>query len=237
MTMMKRMMGAALCAMLGGCVITVGSGGAAEAQGVGTKRFAVAGFDAVDLAGSDNVRVVRSDSVSVVASGDPRAVAALMVTVDRGTLRISRKPGRWQDRGATVTVTVPSLRAATLSGSGAMDVGAMAPTFDARLPGSGELTLRDLHGETVRMELAGSGDLTASGTVRQADIRLAGSGDIDARALAVRDLSVDLGGSGTVRAQASDTASLSIGGSGDVTVAGHPRCTVRKSGSGTVRCG
>ena len=234
---MKRMMGAALCAMLGGCVIAVGSSGADGVPNVETRRFDVAGFDAIDLTGSDDVRVVRSDSVSVVASGDPRAVAALMVTVDRGTLRISRKPGRWQDRGATVTVTVPSLRAATLSGSGAMDVGAMATTFDARLPGSGELTLRDLHGETVRMELAGSGDLTASGTVRQADIRLAGSGDIDARALAVRDLSVDLGGSGTVRAQASDTASLSIGGSGDVTVAGHPRCTVRKSGSGTVRCG
>lgn len=234
---MMRMMGAALCAMLGGCVVAMGSSGADGMPGVETKRFEVASFDAIDLPGSDDVRVVRSDDVSVVASGDPRAIAALAVTVDHGTLRVTRKPGRWQDRGAMVTVTVPSLRAATLSGSGELDVETMAATFDARLLGSGGLTLRGLHGETVRMELAGSGDLTASGTARRAEIRLAGSGNIDARALEVRDLGAEVGGSGDIQAQASDTASVAVSGSGDVTVAGHPRCTVRKSGSGTVRCG
>lgn len=236
--MMKRMTGVALCALLGGCVVAVGSSDAGPMRGVETKRFEVAGFDAIELAGSDNLRVVRSDGVSVVASGDPRAIDALRVTVEGGTLRVTRKPGTWQDRGAMVTVTVPSLRAATLSGSGDMEVeAATAPTFDARLAGSGDLILRGVRGDTMRVELAGSGDLTASGRARQVEIRAAGSGDVDARALEVRDLRVDVSGSGDVRAQASGTAGVSADGSGDVTVTGPARCTVRKGGSGDVRCG
>ncbi|MDR6787716.1 hypothetical protein J2Y58_001068 [Sphingomonas sp. BE138] len=231
------MTAAALCALLGGCVIAVGNGDTADAAPIETRRFEVAAFDRVVLAAGDAVRVLSGDTASVVASGDPRALSALSVTVEHGQLRVARKSGRWSDRGAVVTVTVPVLRDAELSGSGSMDVEAVAPAFAAHLSGSGSLDLRGVRGDTVTIDADESGSVTASGAVRSLDVRVRGSGDVDARALAARDVRVDLSGSGSVRAQASQTADVSAGGSGDVTIAGSPRCSVSKGGSGSVRCG
>lgn len=203
----------------------------------GPRRFDVGRFDAVELASADRVRILPGTAVSVIADGDPRAVAALAITVRNGTLSVGRTPGIHRGRGATVTVTMPSLRAASLSGSGSIGVnGVAAPAFVGRLGGSGSMALAGLKAASVRLDLSGSGSIAANGTADTLAIRLGGSGQIDTRRLATPALTVDLGGSGAVAAAASRTAVVIAGGSGSVRVTGGPRCTVRKSGSASVRC-
>lgn len=224
----------------------------------GERRFAVHRFDAIDLAGPDNVRVVTGDTVSVVASGDPGALAMLRIDVRGTTLRIGRQPGRSQDRGALVTVTMPALRAATITGSGDMEAAAgPVARFAGRVDGSGTLRLRDLRTGEARIDIAGSGDVMLDGVVRgplaialpgagdlvaigkagSVAIHLTGTGDVDAAGLATPTLGVDLSGTGNVKARASGTARIAASGTGGVIVAGHPRCTVRHNGLSTVRCG
>ncbi len=202
------------------------------------RRFDVGRFDAIDLAGSDDVRVVPGTAISVVATGDPRAVAALAIEVRGDTLRVARKSGTWRDKGAIVTVTIPTLRAATISGSGFLRATAIeAPAFVGRISGSGGMTLTALRAGQARFDLSGSGSIVADGSADAVGIDLGGSGKVDARRLAAPDVSVNMGGSGSVAATASRTAEVRAGGSGSVVVAGGPRCTVRKSGTAVVRCG
>ena len=203
----------------------------------GDRRFAVRGFDTVELAGSDAIRIVSGAVVSVVASGDPRGVAALAIEVRGGTLRVARRPGNWRDAGALVTVTVPSLRAVRITGSGEMRIGALTGRdFTGSLSGAGTLAVADLTVATVRFDLSGSGSIVASGRANSVAIDLAGSGRIDTHALATLAVTVDLGGSGVIVATASRTATIDAGGAGRVRVTGGPRCAIRNRGVATVRC-
>lgn len=203
----------------------------------GARRFDVTRFGAVELTSSDIISVVPGSTVSVVATSDPRAVAALAIDVRGDTLRVGRRPGNWRDKGALVTITMPTLCAARISGSGDIRAGAISGrSFAGSISGSGALTLAD-RVETARFDLSGSGSIVASGSAGGVAIDLGGSGQVDTHALATPALSVDLGGSGTVTAIASRTATIGSGGSGSVRVWGGPRCDVRKSGTATVRCG
>lgn len=202
------------------------------------RRFAVTGFDAIDLSGSDSIRVLPGATLSVIADGDPRAVAALAIDVRDGTLRVGRKPGNWRDQGARITVTLPRLRAARISGSGDIRVGAVAGRdFTGSISGSGTLAVTDLDAETARFALPGSGTITAAGRATQVAIALDGSGRIDTRALATPVVRVTMGGAGTIAATATRTADIAASGSGSIRVAGGATCAVRNSGAASVRCG
>jgi hypothetical protein len=202
------------------------------------RRFDVDRFAAIDLAGSDNVRVVSGTAISVVASGDPRAVAALAIEVRGDTLRVGRKPGNWRDKGAIVSVTIPTLRAATISGSGSLRAIAIrVPAFIGRISGSGGMSLTSLRAGDARFDLSGSGSIVADGSADRVSIDLGGSGRVDTRHLAAADVTVTMGGSGSITATASRTADVRAGGSGSVAVSGGPTCTVRGTGTAVVRCG
>ncbi len=202
------------------------------------QRFNVRGFNAVELTASDSIQIVQGSTVSVVATGDPRAIAALAIDVRGETLRVGRRPGTWRDKGARITVTMPSLRAALLSGSGEIRAGAIERRdFAASISGSGGIVLTDLRVGTARFDLSGSGSIVASGHASTVAIDMSGSGSINTRRLATSAVTVDLGGSGTVTATASRTATIGAGGSGMIRVSGGARCDVRKGGSAIVRCG
>ena len=201
------------------------------------RAFDVAGFYSVELIGADDVRIVAGESVSVVATGDPRAVAALAIAVHGTTLSIGRRPGNWRDKGALVTVTAPSVRALSLSGSGSIvATGIGGPQLAAQVSGSGDIHLVGLHARHVHLQLSGSGSILAAGSAQAASIDLGGSGDIDTRALATSDLDVALGGSGDVRSVATRTARVNGNGSGSVVVGGGASCSVSSGGSGSVSC-
>lgn len=209
----------------------------ASATQTDERKFEVNQFEAIHLIGPDSVRVVPGSTISVVASGDPRSVAALAIEVRGNTLRIGRRQGTHQNEVARVTVTMPVLRATTITGSGGIRIdGVEGPSFTASITGSGSITLADLQVEAARFDLSGSGSIVANGNARAVAIDLGGSGSVDTRGLATPTVTVDLGGSGSVAAAASRTAMIRAGGSGDVWVSGGARCGVGKSGSGTIRC-
>ena len=117
-------------------------------------------------------------------------------------------------RSAYVTVTVPSLNALRMEGSGDVEAsGIAAGAFD------------------INQE--GSGDLEISGKCDNLTLDHEGSGDIDARQLSCARAVLDLEGSGDVEINVSETLELNHAGSGDLDVWGSPRLSkFRFSGSG-----
>lgn len=217
------------------------TGEAAEAQGRGpTRDYDVSGFSAVSLRGSDDVEVRVGPAFSVRAQGPEELLERLEIVRDGDTLRVGRKSGSFSWRGGqgvTVYVTMPSIAAASVAGSGDMVVnGVSGGRFKASLAGSGDLSVPGMRVEDAELSLAGSGDLTGAGVARRLAVNLAGSGDVDARALTASEAVVSLAGSGDVRATVNGPVNVSLVGSGDVELGGDARCTVSKRGSGEVRC-
>lgn len=211
----------------------------------GSRAFAASGFNAVSLRGPDNVIVKVGGAESVSAVGDQAILDRLEIEVVDGTLRVGRKKkdgmmswGSSERGSATVTVTLPALKGASIAGSGDMNVDRVeTASFDGSIAGSGSLSIGSLAASSVDFSIAGSGDAhVAAGKADSLDISIAGSGDFDAGALAARTADISVAGSGGVKAGVSDAADVSIIGSGDVELFGNARCSVSKIGSGDVRC-
>lgn len=207
------------------------------------RNFTVANFDAIESRGPFDVVVSVGKGVSVRAVGETKDLDRLAVRVENRELRIDSKERGWMDWSRTapirIHVTVPSLKAVALAGSGDIQVDRVkADHFSGSIAGSGDLTLGSLAANSAKLSIAGSGDLAVNdGSCRSADVSIAGSGDVNIGGVRCQMLSARVAGSGNISANATGGAKVSIMGSGDVAVAGGAKCEVSKMGSGTVRCG
>ncbi|NVJ70623.1 MAG: DUF2807 domain-containing protein [Alphaproteobacteria bacterium] len=215
--------------------VAAGMGLAVQAADVSEETRDVGSFDEVYLKGSMDVevRVGKEQSVRVVADSD--IIHHLETEVRGGELHIGLERGNYRNiKKMVVYVTVPSLKAAGIYGSGDMLVeDADADEFEIDLRGSGDAVFKDAKFGNIEMNLQGSGDIEVDGTCNTVDIELRGSGDIDADDMVCKNANVELRGSGDIEVHATDAADISVHGSGDVVVSGSPdqlRSRVRGSG-------
>ncbi len=210
-------------------------------SGSGASRsYAVADFTGVELRGPDNVDVKVGGPFSVRAEGDPGQLDQLVVERVGDQLRVDRKHGLhwdWHDgKPVRVFVTLPSLKQASLAGSGDMTVDKASGDFDGSVSGSGNLRVGAISGGSTSLSIAGSGGLVAGGAADKLHLSIAGSGDIDATGLKANSGEVSIAGSGNVRATVAGPVDVSLMGSGDADIKGGARCSVSKLGSGEAHC-
>ena len=227
---------------LGGCNVSVGSDSGPKVD----RAFTVADFTGIEVAGPYDVSVHTGSVASVHATGSEKALDALRVDVDGGTLHIgTAKHGfnwnwGWSSHKAghvALVVTVPALDHAAIAGSGEVSIDKLSgPRFKGEVAGSGELKLAAVDVADLSLEIAGSGNVHATGKARSVSYEIAGSGDIDAAALTAEIAKLSIAGSGGIVGHATGTADIEILGSGDVTLTGGAKCTIEKHGSGDVTC-
>jgi hypothetical protein len=206
-----------------------------------SQSFPVGAFTKVALGGSANVVVTVGGAPSVRAEGDAERIGRMDIRVEGDQLTIGSKRHGWNWGGkggpVTVYVTVPSLAAAEIGGSGDMKIDKVqGGSFAASIGGSGDMQIASLQANDANVSLAGSGSVTAGGKAQHATLSIAGSGDIDLGNLEVRTATVSMVGSGSAAIKAVESADVSIMGSGDVTVTGGGKCQVHKMGSGSANC-
>lgn len=212
-------------------------------SGSGTTRsYAVSDFTSVALTGSDDVRVRIGSGFSVVAEGPAEVLDKLKIERDGDTLKVGRQSHMgfsWgSGKGATITVTMPAIHAAALTGSGDMSVErAEGDSFKASATGSGSLDIAAMAVKTGNFSVTGSGDIRAAGKADTLSMSIAGSGDIKARGLEASSADVSVMGSGSVDAIVNGAARINLMGSGDIDLGPKAQCTTTKMGSGDVRCG
>jgi Putative auto-transporter adhesin, head GIN domain len=198
-------------------------------------------FTKIEAVGPDNIVFVTGDAFSIKAEGDADAIAKLRYAMDNGTIIIGREKGNWWGKDSqkiTVTVTAPSLTAASLVGSGDFTADKMTgDSISVELAGSGDATIREVTGKSFKGELAGTGNVSLAGKVERAELSVAGTGDIDATKLASVDAEVSIAGTGDVRVSATGTVDASIAGTGDINVTGGAKCKTSSLGSGKINCG
>ena len=211
-----------------------------------SRAYNVGNFSEIELAGRYDVDVRTGPKVSVSATGPEKLMERLVVEVrgDKLTIHPENKRRWWNSEGwkgrdkVQVTITVPSLTAATLAGSGGIRIDKVqGDRFRGQVAGSGDLHLGSVDVGELKLGIAGSGGVDAgAGRARSAQYDIAGSGGVAAGGIAVEQLKVSIAGSGDIKAQASKAADIDIMGSGDVEVTGGAKCSISKAGSGNVRC-
>jgi hypothetical protein len=197
-------------------------------------------FDEVTAAGPDTVRFSTGDRWQVRAEGDARTLDRLRFLVEDGQLVVGRRSSEDKSKlpAATIYVTAPSIRAATLAGSGAFAVDRLSgEQVSATVAGSGDLIVGMAATRSLTGTIAGSGDLTIAGKADRARLTIAGSGTFDGHAFRAGDADTTVAGSGSAGFHSDGTVSAHISGSGNVTVQGHATCHQTRSGSGSLRCG
>ena len=200
-------------------------------------------FDAIESTGPDNVVVKIGDRIAISADGDPKAVADLDIRTKNGKLIISRKAkGDWNwsnrtDKGATVHVTMPAIRAAELTGAGDFDLDrAGGDSLALSLTGAGNFRVAAVTLKSLTTDITGAGSMKIAGTADTAKFSITGAGDIDAEALKVGTAVVSILGAGDIDFASDGKVAISIMGPGDVTVKGKAQCTTSGVGPGEAHC-
>jgi hypothetical protein len=212
---------AVLCLAAVGVALLVHGGGSSSSgvQGSGipaTQTRSVARFSSLDLAGSNNVTIVVGARQSVVVHADSNLIGHVTTRVGAGTLVIGDTGNFTAKSPMSVEVSVPSLAAVTLSGSGQIFVsGINAPRLTVLVPGSGQLS--------------------ASRTVTRLDVTLDGSGRAQLNQLLARDVHAVLPGSGLIQVTATTSLDAAVAGSGAIMYGGNPQQVITSvTGSGAV---
>ena len=186
-----------------------------------------------------NVNVGPEQSVKVIA--DSNIIEHVETEVRGSTLHIQLEDrDNWRGyrniKMLRVDITVPTLEAVRVDGSGDFEVrNVETADFRAGVNGSGDIELINAKADRLSIEVKGSGDVEASGTCTDLDVELKGSGDVAARDMTCENGDIGIMGSGDVSATLNESVDVGIMGSGDVMVYGKPdKVKTRAMGSGDV---
>jgi hypothetical protein len=216
-------------------LLAAGSAPAPEAR-----RVLLTSFDRIRVDGPFEVRVVPGPP-SATVTGDRRAIERVSLRNQGNVLVVGVSTQSWEGwRGkegvASVTVTVPRLRAANINGGGKLDIASLASQrVELGINGAGSLTVANVTADQLVATLTGTGIIRLdAGMVRNARFMTYGAGSIDATGVAVNDLTVHSQSAGDSRFTARFTANVSALGTGTVRVEGNAVC--RLAGPGPASC-
>lgn len=182
-----------------------------------TQTREIGQFDRIRANGSFDVFVTIGNEQKITVSFDDNLIDLIETDVKGRTLRLDSEGSYSSRKSCRVDITVPSLEAILVSGSG-------------------DFVVEGLDGGEFEYEVGGSSDATLSGTVDEIHIEISGSGDVDARNLKAKRAYVEIAGSGDVDVWADELFEGNIYGSGDIAYYGNPEKVTRQVfGSGDIR--
>jgi hypothetical protein len=170
-------------------------------------------FNMILSKGSIDFDVSVGPQITVAVEADDNLLPLITTEVKSGALVIDTK-GNWtSSHNPKVYITVPSL--------GAVEV-----------DGSGDAAVHGMAGGALGIRVRGSGDVAANGSAAQLDVLIEGSGDVDCRGLQADNAVVHIDGSGDAKVSVAKMLKVTINGSGDVSYSGEAQVVSSIHGSG-----
>lgn len=217
--MLKRLLfiGLVIMLMSGTGCLDIFWGGIRGSGVEATVKREVGHFDAVKLTGSPDVDIRISEPRSLSLTADDNILDLIETEVRDNTLFIGSKKSYSSRTGVEISIVVPELRGAWVTGSG-------------------DITVHGLDSPALETGVSGSGDISASGTVGEVDAVVTGSGSIDLSEVMAKQAEAMVTGSGDIEIYAEESLDATVTGSGDISYRGSPEKVNRKvTGSGSVK--
>jgi hypothetical protein len=180
-----------------------------------TETRDVSGFDEIDLSGSGRVLVAVTGTESLTVEAEDNILPLLTTEVRNGSLVLGAKQSISPTREIVYTITVVSLEAVTVSGSGSV-------------------TATNIDADAFNVDISGSGTVIPGGVSESLDLSISGSGVFEGEALLSATGTVSVSGSGDAVVNVTDDLDVKVSGSGNVEYLGDPGVSVSISGSGDV---
>ncbi len=212
------------------------------------RRYTLSTFDKVRVEGDVAVEIVSGAAPSAVAIGDPRALDALTVRVQGGTLSIRRARASQlterrnqsvaPDALPLVRLSARAVQSLMLQGHGSARIDRLTGARpNATVNGNGSIDIGAVQADALAVNVSGSGSLKVGGTATSARAVMLGDGLIEATGLSLSSL--DLFGEGPVRARMTvdGPARISVMGDAQIEIGGQSTCTIRQTGANAIACG
>jgi hypothetical protein len=176
----------------------------------------VAPYSAFVIRVPANTTFVVAPKSSITITGPVDTLPFVTTVVQDGQLIVGMKQNDMLHAPLTIKLTGPSIKGASLEGTGSINVEHPDRT-------------------SLGLQIKGEGSIVATGNASTLSIDVSGSGSVDSNAMVARKADVSVSGNGKVRAQATEEAVVDVSGVGDVHVSGHPqKRLVNHSGVATV---
>lgn len=226
-----------------------------------TRTLSLSTFSSIDLANSATVIITQGSTQEVIVTGQQNIIDKLKKTISGTHWVIDFEDNACYNYDElTILITIPTLNAAHLSGSGKITIntftnqndfstnisgsGDLAITsfshqgnLDVGISGSGSVELGQLVGtQDVIIGVSGSGNIRANSDITDVNttkIKISGSGSVKCFPILADAAIVDISGSGTCEIFAANSLNVSISGSGNVYYKGIPTIVQSISGSGS----
>lgn len=212
------------------------------------RRFTLQAFDKVRVEGDVAVEITSGAAPFALASGDPRALEALSVKVQGGTLHVRRArrnaPVEQRNRTASpdalplVRISARSVQSLTVLGHGSARIDQLqGDQASATMDGNGSIEIGKVSADKLAMNVNGSGSMKLAGTATGGRAVMLGDGLIESGGLTLGAL--EFIGEGPVRGRftVNGGARIAVKGDADIQIGGKPVCTIRQSGTNAIMCG
>ncbi|MEZ5059383.1 MAG: head GIN domain-containing protein [Saprospiraceae bacterium] len=200
-----------------------------------TEEIILPAFHSIDLSGADNVFLSQGPEQKIEVEGQANMIDLLNRDVSGGTWRIDFEDCVGSHRDLKIFITIPEIRAISITGSGDVfgENEFTVGDLELRTTGSGDMDLA-VNADDIDLRITGSGDTRHEGICDDLRINLTGSGDYDGFNMEALSANVSITGSGDCEVRAVDNLDVRITGSGDVYYRGNPFINVNITGSGSL---
>ncbi len=211
-----------------------------NAQAQGRSYNDLSEFTGVAIGVPANVYVTQSTNQSVRIETSSSNLEKIEVNVKNGDLEIKSSRNNMRFKGSIkIYISMKKINRLVLAGSGSITTQGKVNTDDLALSiaGSGNISLKELSAEYVKISIAGSGSINLAGTEPANSLKasVSGSGNVNAAGFTVKKVKTSISGSADCHVHATEELNVSLSGSGNVYYRGNPLIDAKISGSGAVK--
>ncbi len=204
-----------------------------------TESRTTGNFKGVQLHGSMNVHLIQGADRAVKIEAEENIIPYIETYVndEKLTIKYTDNVNINTRKNTTVTVTLPDLQEAEITGSGDITGETKFTGNDEtelKITGSGNMKL-ELDAPAVEAKITGSGNMYLSGNTRDIECSTTGSGKIDATGLKAENAVVKTFGSGNIHVFASVKLDATVNGSGNILYKGGGAVSSTVHGSGRIK--
>ncbi|CAN5428705.1 hypothetical protein BH10BAC4_BH10BAC4_11360 [soil metagenome] len=200
------------------------------------RNYAILDFERIEIGDAFFITVEQSPVYSVHVRGDRRNLDDLVIVKIGSTLAVHYKDNREHEHTTYITITMPVIKGANLSGASSSVINGFNAADGMELILSGAaISQLNIESKLLAINLSGASRLMVSGKTDVMTAKTSGASELYAYSFSAIAADVDASGASKVNVYASQSLKAVASGAGIIYYRGEPSVNVSVSGAGSVQ--
>jgi hypothetical protein len=198
------------------------------------RNYSIQDFDRLEMGDSFVVTVVQNPLYSITIRGDRRNLDDLNISKVGSTLRIAYASREEHDHTTFITIGMPAIRGASLSGASSSTIsGFKSDALDLLMTGASIAQL-SIESKRADVNLSGASRLTVTGSGEVLNAKISGASELYAYGFTAAVVDADASGASKVNVFVGQTLKATASGASLIYYKGTPSVTSSASGASAV---